>query len=310
MRRNLSTGMQGADVAAWQSFLNQQGFNVGTADGAFGPNTKQGTIAFQTKQGLTADGVVGPATYAAAGTLGFTPEDPAPTGATSGQDAVIDTIAGVTVFGIGNLAVYYTAGMQIDADGSPHAYKAGNQGLDYDQNAKDGNNWVGVLTDSNGNPIAQGPGDPAPGFYITTTSLQDPTRRSRDPLRYVDAEQIPFIVLPGGRLGGATLGDYAFVLNTANGKSTAAIVGDTGPRRKIGEASMAAAGALGIPVSPRDGGTDTKKVRYIVFPGSGDGRFPSTADAAATTASLAAIQAATAAAFAKLTPDQQARLKA
>ena len=72
---------------------------------------------------------------------------------------------------------------------------------------------------------------------------------------------------------------------------------------------MAAAAAMGIPVSPRDGGTDTKKVRYIVFPGSGDGRFPSTADAATTAASLAAINTAAAQAFAKLTPAQQTRIK-
>lgn len=302
--------MRGADVAAWQTFLNKQNINVGTADGIFGDDTKNGTVTFQQNNGLSADGIVGPGTYGkvAGPPFNFATDDPAPADVLGDNDDVIDHIAGVSVFGIGDLAVYYTAGMQIDADGSPHAYKEGNQGLDFDQNAKGGSTWVGVLT-VNGQPVKQGASDPAPGYYITTASLLDTTRASRDPLRYVDSEQIPYIVLPGGRLGGAGLGDYALVVNTSNGRSTPAIVGDAGPRRKIGEASMAVAEALGIPKSPRNGGTDNKRVRYIVFPGSKDGRFPGTADAAATAASLAAIKAASDAAFAKLSPAQQARLK-
>ena len=42
-------------------------FDVATADGVFGQNTYHAVIAFQKVQGLTRDGVVGPATWAALG---------------------------------------------------------------------------------------------------------------------------------------------------------------------------------------------------------------------------------------------------
>ena len=67
----LRVGSTGQAVTDWQNFLNAQGFNVGTADGIFGHNTKTGSQAFQTAHGLTADGVPGPATFAAAEKLGF-----------------------------------------------------------------------------------------------------------------------------------------------------------------------------------------------------------------------------------------------
>ncbi|SJZ53359.1 Lyzozyme M1 (1,4-beta-N-acetylmuramidase), GH25 family [Sediminibacterium ginsengisoli] len=62
----------GAAVIAWQLFLQKNGYNVSTADGNFGPQTQAATMAFQTKNGLTADGVVGPGTYTVAEQQGFT----------------------------------------------------------------------------------------------------------------------------------------------------------------------------------------------------------------------------------------------
>ena len=50
-------GSTGAAVKTWQSFL---GIPV---DGQFGPQTKAATIAFQTKNGLVSDGIVGPKTW-------------------------------------------------------------------------------------------------------------------------------------------------------------------------------------------------------------------------------------------------------
>jgi hypothetical protein len=52
-------------------------------------------------------------------------------------------------------AVLFSAGMQIDADGAPNAYGPNNTGLDYTANAKNGDNWVGVATDSSGKPVVQ-----------------------------------------------------------------------------------------------------------------------------------------------------------
>lgn len=63
--RVLSRGLHGADVHALQDALNALGFDVGTADGRFGPRTGAGVIAFQKDVGIAADGLVGRSTKAA-----------------------------------------------------------------------------------------------------------------------------------------------------------------------------------------------------------------------------------------------------
>ena len=61
--RTLREGMSGSDVAEVQSVLNRAGFSAGTADGVFGPRTREAVIRFQRRFGLTPDGVIGPATW-------------------------------------------------------------------------------------------------------------------------------------------------------------------------------------------------------------------------------------------------------
>ncbi|MBO0949468.1 M15 family metallopeptidase [Fibrella forsythiae] len=81
--RVLRETLQGADVKQWQLFLRGQGFQPGVADGKFGPLTHRATIAFQTREKLTADGIVGNATLAKAMLLGFSilsDTDPAQSG--------------------------------------------------------------------------------------------------------------------------------------------------------------------------------------------------------------------------------------
>lgn len=51
------------EIATIQSQLNKKGFNVGTVDGIAGPATYNAIISFQNKNGLTADGQVGTATW-------------------------------------------------------------------------------------------------------------------------------------------------------------------------------------------------------------------------------------------------------
>jgi chitosanase len=58
--------MQGADVREVQSALAAKGSEV-EPDGVFGPQTAAAVIAFQRKEGLTADGIVGAATRARLG---------------------------------------------------------------------------------------------------------------------------------------------------------------------------------------------------------------------------------------------------
>ncbi|RSM66622.1 hypothetical protein DMH03_05835 [Amycolatopsis sp. WAC 01376] len=83
-RATLKRGSSGADVALVQRFLGLK------ADGIFGADTESAVKRYQSRQGLTADGIVGPATWgritsglggAVPGTGGGTPA-PAPPGST------------------------------------------------------------------------------------------------------------------------------------------------------------------------------------------------------------------------------------
>jgi hypothetical protein len=191
----------------------------------------------------------------------------------------VTEVAGVDVYRMtDDRSIVFQAGMEIDADGAYHAYYPrpdSDEGLDNLDNAGHPGDWFGVVTDNgktNGTPVVQKSDDPAPGFFVSTTALEDSRFSRTDPRRYVDAESIPYIVLPGGLGAGVGLGDYAVVINRRTEKLSYAICGDIGPRKKIGEASIAAAKAVGVPSSPRVGGISAKVIFYLIFAGSGDHR--------------------------------------
>ncbi|MBV8417995.1 MAG: hypothetical protein JO251_22590 [Verrucomicrobia bacterium] len=174
------------------------------------------------------------------------------------------------------LGFFYKAGLNIDADGSPHAYHPdGTSGLDSLGNAGRPGNWWALVTDNgkpSGSPIIQTSNDPAPGFYVSTTSLQNASFDRKDPRRYANSEAINFIVLPGGLNLGAKLGDYAVVIRPETGAIAYAIYADVGPAGKIGEGSIALANALGVPSSAKTGGV-ASGIIYLVLPGSANS-FP------------------------------------
>ena len=60
-------GSRGAQVTLIQQKLKQYGYFDGTVDGVFGRDTYNAVVWFQKKNGLTADGAVGPSTAAALG---------------------------------------------------------------------------------------------------------------------------------------------------------------------------------------------------------------------------------------------------
>jgi predicted chitinase len=60
----LRQGSSGASVKTMQQRLKDLGYSLGV-DGSFGPGTAKAVIAFQQKNGLGKDGVVGPNTWAA-----------------------------------------------------------------------------------------------------------------------------------------------------------------------------------------------------------------------------------------------------
>ncbi len=147
----------------------------------------------------------------------------------------------------GKNGFWFVSGMTIDADGSPHAFhRISSRGLDDLANAGHPGNWWGILTDNGettGRPIVQTKTDPAPGFYISQTGLEDTSKKERDPRRYVDAERVPYVVLSGTNRQNlrAKFGDYIVVYNKANSKYAYAIYGDNWPTLKIGEGSIALA---------------------------------------------------------------------
>jgi hypothetical protein len=172
---------------------------------------------------------------------------------------------------------FFRAGLSIDVDGAPQSYNPdGKSGLDNLAEAGRPGNWWDVVTDNgrpDGNPVKQKSSDPAPGFYISTTSLQDDTKPATDPSRYVDSSKVPYIDLPGRstRAAGIKLGDFAAVANLANQRVCYAIYANVGPAAKHGDGSIALAECLGIPSSPKNGGV-TDGIVYKVFPGSGNGK--------------------------------------
>lgn len=119
-------------------------------------------------------------------------------------------------------------------------------------------------------------------YYLTTTALRRPGApgNTRNQADYVDAAQVPYVVLPGGvKLPVATpwaAGDLAVLV--WKGRTVYAVVGDTGPADKLGEISRAALMGLrggGVaPLPPED------PVTTLVFPGTAgklQGRWPLTA---------------------------------
>ncbi len=67
----LKRGSTGAAVGAWQRFLVDLNYPIGAVDNGFGAVTDKATRDFQQKNGLIADGIVGPGTYAKALSQGF-----------------------------------------------------------------------------------------------------------------------------------------------------------------------------------------------------------------------------------------------
>lgn len=61
----LQSGDEGDSVQLLQQALAALGYEVGSADGVFGPGTEEAVKQFQADSGLDADGVAGPATLAA-----------------------------------------------------------------------------------------------------------------------------------------------------------------------------------------------------------------------------------------------------
>ncbi len=171
----------------------------------------------------------------------------------------------------GTEALFFLSGMTICVDGSPNAYCPDDKGLDALKNArrKDGSLSPDVIVFGADDKPVIGEN----GCFISQTALQDATKSRTNPSRYVDAERIPFIVLPGiPKVGqnGLVPGDLAAVFHKVTQKLVFAICADVGPSDHIGEGSLFLAKELGFTKkqqNARTGGVD-KGIFYVAFPGS------------------------------------------
>jgi len=205
--------------------------------------------------------------------------------------STIVTVGGVPVQRLdGDVsAFFWSNGLECDADGAPNAYNPQDTGIDYLANAGHPGNWWGIATDASGTPYTQGsyPSGsyaPYPGYYVSTTSLEDARFPTHDVRRYVNAVNISFIVLPTGSFMSklsAKLGDACFVYNSANNHSSFAIVADTGPSSQIGEGAVALQFALGhnpLNSHGRVASGIASGVRTLCFAGSSKGAVSSQAE--------------------------------
>nr|WP_315428164.1 M15 family metallopeptidase [uncultured Albidiferax sp.] len=176
--------------------------------------------------------------------------------------------------------VYFTADADIDADGAngqaggPAAYRMDDSGTESLANGGmkiQGSKVVCAQTWARDIVILGADNEPMvfPGGIIaSTTWYRHAGKAVNDPSAYVDAETVPYIVVPPlvvQRTAGIVRGCKARV--TWHGRSVDCVVADRGPSTKVGELSIAAARAIGLPASPRNGGTDIVEVSYELWPG-------------------------------------------
>jgi Fungal chitosanase of glycosyl hydrolase group 75 len=176
--------------------------------------------------------------------------------------------------------VHFIADADIDADGAngqnggPPAYKADDSGTELLANggmrivngkvicAKPWARNIVILGSDNEPKVFPG------GMIASITWYRHPGKPLSDPAAYVDSETVPYIVVPPiiiQKTEGIVRGCKARA--TWKGRSVECVVADRGPANKIGELSIAAARAIGLPSSPRNGGTEEPEVLYELWPG-------------------------------------------
>ena len=171
--------------------------------------------------------------------------------------------------------------MDIDVDGAPNAYgPPGKKTLDYLSNAhyraRPKGEIVGYLTEEDRDaPVVQGPHDPFPGYYVSTTDYVDRSRTNpKDPLRYVDATKINYVVLGDeARRKGARVGDFVAVYSRRHRRAVFGIVGDSG-NPSGAEGSLHLLQELGYPFkSGKTGSVERKDIVIRFFPRSNPERL-------------------------------------
>jgi hypothetical protein len=196
----------------------------------------------------------------------------------------------------GRAVLFKSSKLNVDADGAPNSYLVDGKGLSFtcdgvvavengkritpDSNpndwqqkcnaawslAKSTGNYGGVAifgfqTDSKNRPLIQGEGDPFPGkAYISTTSVIIPGAPSGTQRQYVNALNIPYIVLPSTFISKYKVkpGTLAVVYRKKSNTHAFAVFADGGG---LGEASIKLHQDLGGMPIVRIAGVDRAKAR-------------------------------------------------
>lgn len=187
----------------------------------------------------------------------------------------LDSVNGTSTWRYGSAVVVSTSGLAVDADGAPDSYRVDGNGLSYtcdgvvalDDHGRhinkktDPDHWqqrcqeawqkatatgdyskvaiFGFLTDpSTGHPIIQKEGDPFPGeAYVTTTLVSIPGAPSNTQRSWINASEIPYVVLPSDFVKRYHVqpGALAIVYRPKTGSLAYAVYGDEGD---LGEGSV------------------------------------------------------------------------
>ncbi len=115
-----------------------------------------------------------------------------------------------------------------------------------------------IPSDRTGYPCVHGPESRYPGYFVAATTLQKNGAKARGdgctPSSFIDAETVPFFVLPHAATGGIGIGDIVIGhMKTAQGERLVyGFAADIGPAGQFGEASYAFARKLraDIPEAP------------------------------------------------------------
>ena len=135
-------------------------------------------------------------------------------------------------------------------------------------------------------PVIQGPGAPAPGFFVSSTALaRDAALPETDQRRFFDASAIPYQAFNGWMwtAGGAHVnkGDLGLVIDPVTAVTSGFVLADAGAGNKAGEVSTFLLNLLG--------GNNERDFVFLLFPGSahGDPLLTGTSPVASRTAALA-----------------------
>ncbi len=184
---------------------------------------------------------------------------------------LLKTIQGVNVYQDEDKRIHYIADMSVDVDGAHHSYRLDNKrppALD-DIHASAGwpsGSWENVLVPAPFND-AKFPYTDQEGFCVSMTSYWREGFEKIDRRRWVDAEAVPYMVLPGSirqLCKGVVLGCKARITRTTDGKFVDGVYADSSGSN-IGECSVFAAKVFGEQWSASNG--DERRIySYEFFP--------------------------------------------